>query len=392
MQFETFRGRDVSEALAAVRAAYGSNALIGSTRRVSNDRAGVLGSSFVEITAAPGAEGRVPDRASPFSRDVVRARFADAFEHDATRPPPRSASKAPGTSISIGTGAPARLRDESPDLLAGELRRMRGLLEEIVAAGKPRDRVLGMLHAAGIDGTLAQELAAGMPRQPRMATAETRDRLRERIAPMLRVAPSPIEQPGPRIVACVGPTGVGKTTTLAKLAARAHFELGRSVAIVTLDTYRVGAAEQMRRFADLLGVPFDVAHDRATFAQALASRGGELTLVDTPSRAPNDTAAMNRLASCLSGAGERPHDVLLAVPASIRPRDVERLAPLWRTCPPTALVVTKLDETDQAGGAIHAAVRGPIPIAYLCDGPRVPEDLHDGSVDALLDAVLPREP
>jgi RNA polymerase sigma factor for flagellar operon FliA len=194
------------------------------------------------------------------------------------------------------------------------------------------------------------------------------------------------------MVACVGPTGCGKTTTLAKLAARAHLEREREVAVITLDTFRVGAVEQMRRFVDLMGVPLHVANDRAQFAAAMNQcRGADVVLVDTASRAPSDRVAMGMLAECLATAEGRTVDVLLTIPAMIRARDVDRLHSVYETCPPTGLIVTKLDETDQIGGTVHAAVRGKVPLVHLCRGPRVPEDLEDATVDAVPE-VAPIDP
>lgn len=377
MQFETFRGRDVAEALSAVRAAFGPDALIGSTRMVRNER-GALGRSFVEVTAAPvSAGGDDPVRSSPFARDAERSRSEPAAAP--RRPAPLLGPRARPTS-----GATPGVDSQ----VGAELRELRRLIESVATGTKPRDRAFAMVSAAGIEGTLAMQLAAGGARV--RGDDKLREWLRKKLAGMIDVATGPLASEGPRLLACIGPTGVGKTTTLAKLAARGHFELGRRVAIVTLDTYRVGAVEQMRRFAELMGVPFFIAHDRAAFARTLADRPAELVLVDTPSRAPGDDAAMRRLRDCLDAGADRfAIDVLLAVPATIRARDVERLSPVFSTCPPTGLVVTKLDETDQVGGIVHAAVRGAVPFVHLCDGPRVPEDLRDASVEAIVDAVLP---
>lgn len=378
-QFETFRGRDVAEALARVRSAFGRDALIGDTRMVSNGMAGNLAHSVVEVKAAR-ASGLPASH--KFSRDASQSQ---GREPAARRPTPH---QLPAPRLSIGTGAPNRAPSVEGDI-GLELRLVRSLLQEFVATKKPRDRALGMLDAAGIEGALAYDLSSGLPKAARTDTDALRVALRARLAARLRVTVPLLEQPGPRLIACVGPTGVGKTTTLAKLAAKAQIELGRKVTIISLDTFRVGAVEQMRRFAELIGIPFALAQDRTTFAQALRARPADLVLVDTPSRAPTDSAALSRLLDCLAVATEHTVNVLLAVAASIRASDVERLAPLFDACPLTGLVITKLDETSQSGGAVHAALRGPMPIAYLCNGPRVPEDLHDATIEAITDAVLP---
>jgi flagellar biosynthesis protein FlhF len=381
MNYETFRGRDVAEALAQVRAAFGENALIGSTKVVSNGRLGALGHAVVEVTAAPGA----PPPRSPFSQDLLRRSQPQSSE--------RRLPATPGSSPSPRAfgSAPVREPDGAARVeaaLSAEIRSLRALVEEMAQTRKPKDRAVALLHAAGIEGPLASALADGSARAARGGTDALVAWLKKRLAANLSTIASPLTSRGPRVVACVGPTGVGKTTTLAKLAARAHIELAQSVSIITLDTFRVGAVEQMRRFAELIGVRFDVAQDTASFAQVLAASREEVVLVDTPSRSPSDTMALRRLVDCLRATGPRASHVLLTVPASLRARDLERIAGAYETCSPTGVVVTKLDETDQIGGSVHAALRGPWPLAFLCDGPRVPEDIHDANVDEFVERVF----
>ncbi len=367
MNFETFRGRDVAEAVAAVKAAYGPNAIIASTRHVTNGRVGGLGNSFVEVRAAPGDRNTATSAAAraPFVREIVR-RIPALPQTPIVSAPPKS--------------DPA---------MESELRAVRAMLEELATATRPRGRAVAILNAAGIEAGLATELASGASKLGK-GGSDLRKWLKNRIATRLTVKTSPVYEAGSRLVACVGPTGVGKTTTIAKLAARAHLEKERNTAVITLDTFRVGAIEQLRRFVDLMGVPMHVANDRVQFAAALAKcKDAEVVLVDTASRAPSDRVAMSMLAECLAAAKDRTTDVLLTVPAMIRARDVERIHSVYETCTPTGLVVTKLDETDQVGGTVHAALRGNIPLVHLCRGPRVPEDLEDATIDALLGALFP---
>jgi flagellar biosynthesis protein FlhF len=384
MQFETFRGRNVEEALAAVRAALGADAFIESTRHVSNGEKGWLGKTFVEVLAAP-SDRPSAARASPFSRQTTERR-AHSSTPASTPARPRESDKSPGPyahNNAHGRGSRAEVA------LGRELRLIRSMLEELSVVRKPRDRAGSLLQAAGIEGALAASLAGQAARVPKADSTILLNFLRKKLADRIECAVSPIEQPGRRIIACVGPTGVGKTTSLAKLAARASLELGRSVSVVSLDTFRVGAVEQMRRFVELIGVPLDIARDRAGFAQAVAQRRADITLVDTAGVSTADNGSMQRLADCLSAVTDRPVDVLLVVQAAIRARDAERLRGVYRAPAPTGLIITKLDETDQAGGALHTALDHPLAVTYLCDGPRVPEDLHEASAEMLLDAVLP---
>jgi flagellar biosynthesis protein FlhF len=199
-----------------------------------------------------------------------------------------------------------------------------------------------------------------------------------------------MQSPVRTLIACMGPTGAGKTTTLAKLAARARLDLGRSVGVISLDTFRVGAVEQWQRYATLMGIPFQIASDRSSFRRAMAEITADIVLVDTAGR--STPASSWALPDCLSGITEDlAKHALLVLPAWLRASDVTRVAELYQVPAPTEVVITKLDETIEAGGVMHAALPSNIPIAYLCNGPRVPEDIREASVEAVVDAVLPAE-
>jgi flagellar biosynthesis protein FlhF len=368
VEYQTFRGSDVQEALSAVREALGSDALIGTTRRVTNGRAGAFGHTYVEVTAAParfgsGASGS--DVATDRGPRVTRERLS-----------PRM---------------PVATPRASHDALEREVAQLRALVDELSQGRSPREKAGSMLNGAGIEGALAKDLAAGSTRAARAGRGALRTWLRNRIADRILVQPKLIERPFRQLIACVGPTGVGKTTTLAKLAARATFDLGRSVQVISLDTFRVGAVEQWRRYAELIGIPFDVVRDAKQFGEVMARCTADLVLVDTAGRTLDDDTPTRRLAECLDSATDIRREVLLVLPAWFRAVDAERVAAAYSTPRPTALVLTKLDETDEIGGVLHAALPGPIPFAYMCNGPRVPEDIRDAAVDAVVDAVLPRE-
>jgi flagellar biosynthesis protein FlhF len=367
VEYQTFRGSDVQEALSAVREALGSDALIGSTRRVTNGRAGAFGHTYVEVTAAP---------ARPFGG--AAAAVSDVAS-DPKRPPrDRFAPKPPATRATQET-------------LEREIAQLRALVDELSHGRSPREKAQSMLNNAGIEGTLAKDLAQGSTRAARAGRGALRSWLRNRLADRILVQPRLLERQYPQVLACVGPTGVGKTTTLAKLAARAALDLGRSVHVISLDTFRVGAVEQWRRYAELIGIPFDVARDSSQFAEIVARSSADLILVDTAGRTVDDDTPTRRLAECLERVGDRRREVLLVLPAWFRATDAERVAAGYSNPKPTALVLTKLDETTEIGGVLHAMLPGPTPVAYLCNGPRVPEDIRDAAVDAVVDAVLPRE-
>ena len=373
MQYQTFRGSNVNEALAAVRAAFGPEAVIDSTRYVTNGRRGALGHSYVEVSAAPPTDSAVST--SPFA-----AATAKAHSPMSSRRPPRGDEprfdSARSPDIGLDTSA-----------IEQELRTLRALVDELSAGRPSRDQAMTLLRAAGIEGDFAKTVAKGKGRIPG-SPGELRHYLRKRLATQFTAVSGLLETSGPRLLACVGPTGAGKTTTLAKLAARAKLDLGVSVGVISLDTHRVGASEQWKRYARLLGIPFHVATDRVSFERAAAEMDCELLLVDTPGRSPSDGKDSWLLPACLERVVDREVAVLAVLPAWLSARDAARVLDTYNAPAPVAVVLTKVDEASSVGGALQASALHTLPIAYLCRGPRVPDDIEDASADTVLDAVF----
>ena len=288
----------------------------------------------------------------------------------------------------------AELVAEAPDerldtSIAAELESIRAMLQELHASRSPKERVHGALDAAGLEGALASRLARGGAAAARKGADELNSWLRGRLGKELKVMADPLEQQGRRIILCVGPTGVGKTTTIAKLAARAQFELGKSVLILTVDTYRVGSVAQIQRFASLMGAPFAVASGVSDFCDAMVKHPADVVFIDSASLPPTDAEATRRVTDILQASPGVPVDTLLVLPGMIRGRDAERIARRYQSPKPTGLVISKLDEVERAGGALHASIQMNIPIVYLSGGPRVPEDIETATADGVLDRVFP---
>jgi flagellar biosynthesis protein FlhF len=190
-----------------------------------------------------------------------------------------------------------------------------------------------------------------------------------------------------KTVILVGPTGVGKTTTIAKLAAYYRQQERRSVALVTLDTYRIAAVDQLRMYADLIGVTLDVALTRGDALRCIARRNdADLILVDTAGRSPGDRVGMTEVRDILSL--NHPVDVHLVLSATTRERDLKQYTTHYRGIPFNRLLFTKLDETTGIGGAFDLMRMTGVPLSYFCVGQRVPEDLELVRPERLADLLL----
>jgi flagellar biosynthesis protein FlhF len=191
----------------------------------------------------------------------------------------------------------------------------------------------------------------------------------------------------PRIVALVGPPGAGKTTTLVRLAVNYGLASRRPVLLLSVDTYRVGAAEQLRSFAAILGVGFQVLATVAALAQTIEeNRGKELILIDTPGLAAGDLGESAGLAQFLSTKSDI--DTQLVLSSSMKSADLTRVADSFEIFRPQRLLFTKLDETGSFGPILNEAVRTGKPLSFFTTGQRIPEDLEAASRSRLVELIL----
>lgn len=276
--------------------------------------------------------------------------------------------------------------------ILAELSRLRGLLQNQLAGfawGATRRRdpsrvaVLQALFAAGFGSSLARTLAARLPRG--LGTEASQRWLRQvliRNLPVRGRDADPVAKGG--CYALVGSTGSGKTTTLAKLAARGVDAHGSSqVVLVAADAYRIGATAQLQVYADLLGVSLHVCEDQTEVARLLPTlSASKLVLIDTAGFAPSDPRTDEGQALDALGVQR------LAVIAANQQGAAIEQAMLRFGAGAASCILTKLDETPQPGAALDSVIRHRLPIAYITGGQRVPEDLHLPNATYLIDRAL----
>jgi flagellar biosynthesis protein FlhF len=183
-----------------------------------------------------------------------------------------------------------------------------------------------------------------------------------------------LEQGG--VMALVGPTGVGKTTSIAKLAARFALKHGhRHLALVSTDSYRIGAREQLNTYARILDVPMRTAANAEELHVALnALSDKRLILVDTAGMSPRDVRISEQLS--MLRAGNKRVRTLLTLSATTQQASLGQTIELFSAARPDACILTKVDEAVSLGGALSAIIQSRLPLAYVTDGQKVPEDLH----------------
>jgi flagellar biosynthesis protein FlhF len=205
---------------------------------------------------------------------------------------------------------------------------------------------------------------------------ELRGILAETLAGLVKCSGSlRMKKNGPRIMAIVGPTGVGKTTTIAKLAAMHALNRGASVAMVTTDNFRVGAIEQLKTYAKIMDLPLEVVATSQELAKVLARHSDkDLILIDTAGRSHKDAERIEELKGyleCHPGI-----ETYLCMSATTRSRELDEIVATFGVLPISRFLFTKLDESESFGCIVNTHLKHKLPISYFTTGQKVPEDIE----------------
>jgi len=291
---------------------------------------------------------------------------------------------------SLGAPSGERLAQEVADLKR-QMERLAGALAQfgsgLAGIGPDPERARAFIRLADseVDTDLAFELISrvGLPASAHGFRAE--------LGKLVNVN-SDLGSGGasPRIVALVGPPGAGKTATLVKLAVQCGIAARRNVCLLTMDNYRVGAADELRAYAAILGIGCQALDSTAALAQALREHSRkDVILLDTPGLSAGEIEEFEDLAHFLTTTADL--DTHLVLSASMRTSDMKRVAERYSSFGPGKLLFTHLDETETFGPMLSLSVKLGIPISFLARGQRIPEDLEPAEKDSVLDLILKPE-
>ena len=390
MDVKTYRASTMHEALAMVRADLGPDAAVLHTREVRSNRllGWLMGTSQIEVTAS--LDVNVPSRFAGRNRSAAPS----APVRDTYVPVPRP----------IQSHDDLSQRVESSGEMQGQLDELQAMVKELCRrskTGAQHDLPESLFHAytslidAEINEDLARELIERVRSQTQGIELADPVLIKARIA---RLVESEIAVAGPirvspghrRLVALVGPTGVGKTTTIAKLAAHYRLKERRRVGLITVDTYRIAAVEQLRTYADIIDLPMEVVSSPREMREALRRMDGlELVLMDTAGRSPKDEVKIRELKSFLTEA--EADEVHLVLSSVANPRTLQQTADRFASVGTTALILTKLDEASGLGNLLPVVRGCRLPLSYLTNGQNVPDDIETADSRRLSQWMLSTE-
>jgi len=371
-----FTGRTMAEALERVRERLGPGAVVLQARSVRARKWWGARTSAVEVTA--GLPVRLGPETSP---DLESESRSDHRGEIAQTPLALEVAELRGAVQSLLKRGETGLPAERPE--------MAQLRKALVSQGLPENLVSGLIERVkGASGELptAGEVAgaggrAGSASQARSSMLSLIERLIPTTGPV-RLVPRRCSR-----VALIGPTGVGKTTSIAKLAAHFRVREHRTVGLIAADTYRIGAVDQLRRYAELMGSPVRVVRSPGEVARAAADLAhNDVVFIDTAGRSQRDDLRMEELRRLLDAArSDEVHLVLsLTSDSASLFSAIDRFVPLGAD----RLILTKLDEAERTGAILQASARARLPVSYVTTGQEVPEDIEVAASDKLAKLVL----
>lgn len=420
MQVKVFEAEDMASGLRQIRRELGPDALILSTRTIKAGKLGLLGKQALEITAAidqpwQDDKSQLPAtsraQASRIYTNNTTAAAANKKEHPT--PPLEKLANPQNTAVQQSAADNPALRQEFDELkdmvktLAGQISQI-GLEKSphSVSAPSPASNLEQKLRSS-IGSNPIDEILLTRGISPETAriianfTGEHLDAkdlgdhekiysfLHETLSDILTVNSPDFKVQGPqRKMALIGPTGVGKTTTLAKIAAKYLSERSNSVAFITIDTYRIAAVEQLKVYGEIMHLPVEVVITPQQLKDALDKhKDKELILIDTAGRSPLDSLAIEEINNFF--APELEIENYLVLSATTRDNELMEIFEQFREISIHSTIFTKIDECTTLGVVLNMQVQNGKPLAYLTNGQRVPEDIVPADKKQLAQLIIP---
>lgn len=419
----------MKEAMAAMKAELGPNAIILHSKKYKESGLwGFRNREIVEITAAveePAAPA--PARPAPFiQRPAAPAAFESVLketvapveiesqsdaeilnsqEEEPPPPPPPPQPPPPPKVEQVTETPPPKLEPlppaeavtaESPEQtkirrLEDEIAQMRALLAEVL--GKENKKSGLSLHDAlrlqEVDENILNEIAAGagdvfIDSQSNAARWMFTAYINEHLNFSSGIQ---LNRRGAKTVALLGTTGVGKTTTLAKIAAKFVLEQGISAAMITADTYRISAVDQLKTYSDILGLPLEVVYTPQELAAAIdRHQNKDLILIDTAGRSQHNDFQMQELAEFLNASPQI--EKHLALSSTTKLADAKEILKRFAAVEPEKIIITKIDETGGLGMVINLLRDEKLAVSYITTGQSVPDDIEIASAEVLTNIFL----
>ena len=422
MDLKRYRVNNIQEALQLIKKDLGPEAVIVSTRQVKEGKGtfGLFGKTVLEVTAALDQEQKsIPTKTPPPTQ--AAAAVAYGIKDQETQPssnvvPFRSTSTKDSQSLILPIQKDVQELKESIDeikiktatygdhvinQLKHELGEMRHMLHMIVSQSVHHDDLhlpenlmilFQQMKFGGLEEKFARRVVLEAQKNISEEDLQNFSYVKIFLARMLmKIIKTTngienIEQ-SQKIVSLIGPTGVGKTTTAAKICSEQILQYKRKVALITVDTMRIAAVEQLRAYAKVINVPLSIVSDKVELDRAISSYADyDVIVIDTGGCSQRDETQMFELRDIFDERG-RLHNILV-LSATTKDSDTNEITRKFGSMPLDSIVFTKLDESSSYGSIFNHAIRFKKPVSYLTTGQNVPEDIELATKERLVDLLL----
>lgn len=337
-----------------------------------------------QVPAEGQAENSQPDVNSPADGQGIKAEDAEPQSEEEQEKPDESDE----------LSAESDAKEQEIEDLQNQLAEMKSLLVKMSRSQSQEDEVATLQRAMenqGISQHVLEDMISKLNGTEILApqnSVKAAKALEKYIRKAIRIANGiTLYSDKPKIVALIGPTGVGKTTTLAKIAAKFVLEQGAKVALITADTYRISAVEQLKTYSDILGLPLEIVYNSQALQEAIDKhQDKQLILLDTAGRSQYNVYQMKELSELLNVDADIEKHLVMS--ATTKTSDGLELLENFSLCNPNRVIFTKVDETKTHGLILNIMHRRKAALSYLANGQSVPDDIEPASIEKLAELLL----
>ncbi len=383
LKYDVFMGKDLQEAIQKMKYSLGPDAMI-LKQRVVNTR-GLLGLFKKPMVEVVGFKSDKMNLLKKDNTEFYRSRLDSPTPTSTTGPEEVTLQK---ELADIKKTLEVILKKENPTFIQDQ--------EISTEEDKVWNKYIQLLKRNGLGDELIDKTIEALKKDMDNVNLEDeniiREKLKDKLKELIEIE-DPIKGKNklPRIFMFVGPTGVGKTTSLVKLAANYKLKEDREIEIFTLDNYRIAATEQLKTYSDIMQIPFKKFDNKIDLKNALKKSKADIILLDTAGRSPKDDMSISALKDFIKTVNFYSIDIFLVVSASTKKDDILSIHEKYSKLNYKYLLITKLDETETLGSLIDSMFYIKKPLTYVAFGQDVPKHISMANVELLVDTILNKE-